>query len=103
MNVEGTRRLLEACAAGDGARFVFASTVVTGEARPIHRGRRTQVWQTRITTAEPGTAPGLYLVVSDAEEARQELLARGAGVSDGEDARRAARMDGTASSSIVAR
>src|SRR5271154_4171706 len=27
-------------------------TVVTGETTPIHRGRRTQVWQTRITTAE---------------------------------------------------
>src|SRR5712691_11426362 len=25
---------------------------VTGEAMPLHRGRRTQVWQTRITTAE---------------------------------------------------
>ena len=25
---------------------------VTGEATPLHRGRRTQVWQTRITTAE---------------------------------------------------
>jgi len=25
-------------------------TVVTGEATPIHRGRRTMVWQTRITT-----------------------------------------------------
>jgi 1,4-dihydroxy-2-naphthoyl-CoA hydrolase len=25
---------------------------VTGETTPIHRGRRTQVWQTRITTAE---------------------------------------------------
>jgi nucleoside-diphosphate-sugar epimerase len=32
-NVEGTRRLLEACAALDGPRFVFASTVVTGDAR----------------------------------------------------------------------
>jgi uncharacterized protein (TIGR00369 family) len=29
-----------------------AGTVVTGEATPVHRGRRTQVWQTRITTAE---------------------------------------------------
>jgi len=28
-----------------GARLV-------GEATPVHRGRRTQVWQTRITTAE---------------------------------------------------
>jgi uncharacterized protein (TIGR00369 family) len=27
-------------------------TVITGEATPVHRGRRTQVWQTRITTAE---------------------------------------------------
>jgi 1,4-dihydroxy-2-naphthoyl-CoA hydrolase len=27
-------------------------TTVTGETTPIHRGRRTQVWQTRITTAE---------------------------------------------------
>ncbi len=25
---------------------------VTGEATPLHRGRRTMVWQTRITTAE---------------------------------------------------
>ena len=32
VNVEGTRRLLDACAASDGPRFVFASTVVTGEA-----------------------------------------------------------------------
>jgi len=27
-------------------------SVVTGEATPVHRGRTTQVWQTRITTAE---------------------------------------------------
>jgi nucleoside-diphosphate-sugar epimerase len=32
INVEGTRRLLEACAALDGPRFVFTSTVVTGDA-----------------------------------------------------------------------
>jgi uncharacterized protein (TIGR00369 family) len=25
---------------------------VTGEAKPVHRGRRTMIWQTRITTAE---------------------------------------------------
>ena len=29
-----------------------AGTRVTGEAMPIHRGRRTMVWQTRITGAE---------------------------------------------------
>lgn len=27
-------------------------TVVTGETTPIHRGRRTMIWQTRITTTE---------------------------------------------------
>jgi nucleoside-diphosphate-sugar epimerase len=32
VNVEGTRRLLEACEASDGPRFVFTSTVVTGDA-----------------------------------------------------------------------
>src|SRR3954452_4354278 len=33
VNVEGSRRLLAACAAGGRPRFVFASTVVTGDAR----------------------------------------------------------------------
>jgi nucleoside-diphosphate-sugar epimerase len=32
INVEGTRRLLEACAAAGAPRFVFTSTVVTGDA-----------------------------------------------------------------------
>ena len=29
-----------------------AGTVVSGECTPVHRGKRTMVWQTRITTAE---------------------------------------------------
>lgn len=29
-----------------------AGTTVTGEATPVHRGRTTQVWQTRVTTAD---------------------------------------------------
>jgi nucleoside-diphosphate-sugar epimerase len=33
VNVEGTGRLLHACTATDGPRFVFTSTVVTGDAR----------------------------------------------------------------------
>ncbi|MEA2396811.1 MAG: hypothetical protein QOK25_367 [Thermoleophilaceae bacterium] len=33
VNVEGTRRLLAACTASGGPRFVFTSTVVTGDAR----------------------------------------------------------------------
>lgn len=32
VNVDGTRRLLAACSAVDGPRFVFASTAVTGDA-----------------------------------------------------------------------
>jgi uncharacterized protein (TIGR00369 family) len=31
-----------------------AGTKVTGESLPLHRGRRTMVWQTRITTEEGG-------------------------------------------------
>ena len=37
---------------------------------------------TRITTAAPGSAQGLYLVVSDIQAARDELVARGAEVSE---------------------
>lgn len=37
---------------------------------------------TKITTAEPGSAQGLYLIVSDIEAARAELAARGVEVSE---------------------
>jgi predicted enzyme related to lactoylglutathione lyase len=37
---------------------------------------------TNITSATPGSAQGLYLVVSDIEAARDELAARGAGVGE---------------------
>jgi catechol 2,3-dioxygenase-like lactoylglutathione lyase family enzyme len=37
---------------------------------------------TKITTAAPGSAQGLYLVVSDVQAARDQLAARGARVSD---------------------
>ena len=36
----------------------------------------------KITTAAPGSAQGLYLIVPDLEAARSELIARGAQVSD---------------------
>jgi predicted enzyme related to lactoylglutathione lyase len=36
----------------------------------------------KITTAPPGSAQGLYLIVSDIEAARDELVARGADVSE---------------------
>ena len=37
---------------------------------------------TKITSATPGSTNGLYLIVSDIEAARKELVARGAKVSD---------------------
>jgi catechol 2,3-dioxygenase-like lactoylglutathione lyase family enzyme len=37
---------------------------------------------TKITTAAPGSAQGLYLIVSDLEAARKDLVARGVEVSD---------------------
>src|SRR6202034_867260 len=37
---------------------------------------------TQITTAAPGSAQGLYLIVSDVDAARQELVGRGIEVSD---------------------
>lgn len=37
---------------------------------------------TNITTAEPGSAQGIYLVVSDVQAARDELAALGVGISD---------------------
>jgi catechol 2,3-dioxygenase-like lactoylglutathione lyase family enzyme len=37
---------------------------------------------TKITTAAPGSAQGLYLIVSDGEVARKELVARGVEVSE---------------------
>jgi uncharacterized protein (TIGR00369 family) len=39
------------------ANFIAAAALgsrVVGEATPVHRGRRTQVWTTRITRAEDG-------------------------------------------------
>src|SRR5213080_2202735 len=37
---------------------------------------------TKMTTAAPGSAQGLYLIVSDVEAARKELTARGVEVSE---------------------
>jgi nucleoside-diphosphate-sugar epimerase len=42
-NVEGTRRLLEACQAANQPRFVFASTVVTGDAKGEVLSEETQL------------------------------------------------------------
>lgn len=41
-----------------------AGTTIIGEATPIHRGKRTQVWQTRITRASDG---GLVAIVTQTQ------------------------------------
>jgi catechol 2,3-dioxygenase-like lactoylglutathione lyase family enzyme len=40
------------------------------------------IFGTNVTAAAPGSAQGLYLIVSDVESARHELLGRGVNVSD---------------------
>ena len=52
-----------------------AGTKVVGETTPIHRGRRTMVWQTRITTAE-GRAVAVVIQTQMVLEQRVEPVAR---------------------------
>ncbi len=49
-----------------------AGTTVTGECAPLHRGRRTMVWQTRITNAE-----GRLLAIVTQTQLVLEASARG--------------------------
>ncbi len=49
-----------------------------------------------VTAAAPGSAQGLYLIVSDIEAARGELLGRGVQISEVFHARRRARRHGRA-------
>jgi catechol 2,3-dioxygenase-like lactoylglutathione lyase family enzyme len=58
-----------------GDEFRGVQFTPPGSSCSIHFGRG-------ITSAAPGSARGLYLVVSDVEAARGELVARGANVSD---------------------
>jgi 1,4-dihydroxy-2-naphthoyl-CoA hydrolase len=52
-----------------------AGTKVVGETTPIHRGRRTMVWQTRITTAE-GRAVAVVIQTQMVLEQQVEPAAR---------------------------
>ena len=60
-------------AVGDGLRFVQLTP--PGSACSIALGEG-------ITEAEPGSVPGIQMVVADADAARSELAARGVDVSD---------------------
>ncbi len=58
-----------------GADFRVVQFTPPGSPSSIHFGKG-------VTSAAPGSAQGLYLVVSDIEAARAELVARGADVSE---------------------
>src|SRR5882672_5271791 len=63
------------------ADFVFDNGFRVVQFTPPGSGCSIQ-FGTNMTTAAPGSAHGLYLVVSDIEAARHELVARGAETSD---------------------
>src|SRR5262245_51564906 len=63
------------------ADFAFDNGIRVVQFTPPGSGCSVQ-FGTKITPAAPGSAQGLYLVVSDIEAARQELAARGVGVSE---------------------
>jgi catechol 2,3-dioxygenase-like lactoylglutathione lyase family enzyme len=60
---------------GDGADFSVLQFTPPGSPASVIFGKN-------VTPAPPGSAQGLYLVVSDIEAAREELIARGAEVSE---------------------
>lgn len=63
------------------ADFAFDNGVRVVQFTPPGSGCSIQ-FGTNITTAAPGAAQGLYLIVSDIEAARDELIGRGVAVSD---------------------
>src|ERR671916_293933 len=66
-------RLYADFAAGDGWRVVQFTPPGSG---------CSVIFGKNVTAAAPGSARGLYLVVSDIRDARDELLRRGVGISE---------------------
>jgi len=66
--------------------LVVSDDVRTVQFTPPHSGCSIQIG-TGGTTAEPGSARGLILVVSDIEAARDDLVSRGVDVSEVQEAR----------------
>jgi predicted enzyme related to lactoylglutathione lyase len=67
---------------GGGWTPISRSTTASGSSSSPRPARELGAVRARITTAQPGSAQGLYLVVSDIQAARDELVARGAEVSE---------------------
>src|SRR3954451_19833710 len=66
--------------------LVVSDDVRTVQFTPPHSGCSIQIGKGR-TTAEPGSAQGMILVVSDIDAARNDLISRGVEVGEVEEAR----------------
>jgi catechol 2,3-dioxygenase-like lactoylglutathione lyase family enzyme len=80
-DVDRAKRFYEGLGWRLDADFAFDNGFRVVQFTPPGSGCSVQ-FGTNITSAAPGTSQGLYLVVSDIEAARDELVARGAGMSE---------------------
>jgi catechol 2,3-dioxygenase-like lactoylglutathione lyase family enzyme len=80
-DVDRAKEFYTKCAWRLDADFPFDNGFRVVQFTPPGSGCSVQ-FGTKITTATPGSAQGLYLIVSDIEAARKELVARGIEVSE---------------------
>jgi len=80
-DVDRARRFYESLGWRLDADFAFENGFRIVQLTPPGSGCSVQ-FGTKITSAAPGSAQGLYLVVSEIEAARDELAARGAEISE---------------------
>jgi catechol 2,3-dioxygenase-like lactoylglutathione lyase family enzyme len=80
-DVERAKRFYQGLGWRLDADFAFDNGLRVIQLTPPGSGCSIQ-FGTDVTSAAPGSAQGLYLVVSDIEAAREELVARGAEVSE---------------------
>jgi len=80
-DVDRAKRFYERLGWRLDADFAFDNGFRVVQFTPPRAGYSVQ-FGTNITSAAPGSAQGLYLIVSDIEAARDELVARGAEISE---------------------
>jgi catechol 2,3-dioxygenase-like lactoylglutathione lyase family enzyme len=80
-DVDRAKRFYGSLGWREDADFAFDNGFRVVQFTPPGSGCSVQ-FGTNITSAAPGSAQGLYLIVSEIEAARHELVARGAGISE---------------------
>src|SRR5258705_6260132 len=80
-DVDRAKRFYQSLGCRLDADFAFDNGFRVVQFTPPGSGCSVQ-FGTKITSAAPGSAQGLYLVVSEIAAARDELVARGAGISE---------------------